>query len=159
MALQSSFKFTNDIPSVNDVQTYAIGLVSNYAVVTDDADIVRLDNKTAPVDATELITYRYADIPQVNTKLDNYYPSPVKKGCQYVITDEAMLSTTDSNDASFRVDEPIVAYLSIRHSKSGNITDEHIGTVVSRMLSACRNADGSWRFSDLRRSALKPNND
>jgi hypothetical protein len=156
MALQSSFKFTNTTASTHEVTPVVLGVTSNYALVTEDADVVRLDNKTAPVDAGELVTYRYSDIPKVNSKLDIQYPSPVTKGCQYVISEEAVLSTTDSADATYRVDEPIVAYLTIRHPKSGNVTNAHIGQVVTRLLSACLTSNGEWRFDDLMRSALKP---
>jgi hypothetical protein len=104
----------------------------------------------------EIIWFKSRSIPKVDSDLNIQYPGPVKGGIQYWVTTEDTLSTTDSEDAAFRVDEPIVAQLNIRHPKSGNITADLVGQVVTRLISACRRADGSWRFDDLMRSAERP---
>lgn len=57
------------------------------------------------------------------------------------------------------MDEPVVAYLTIRHQKSGNVTPAIIADVVSRVIGACMRTNGTWRFDDLMRSALSPIND
>lgn len=156
MAITSSFGFTNITQSTHDITPFVLGVTSNYSVITDDADETVLNNKTAPVDQEELVTYRSRLLNRVDSDLNNQYPSPVKGGIQYQVVIQDMLSTRDSANASFRMDEPIVAQLTIRHPRSGNITNTHVATVVQRLISACVRSDGTWRFDDLMRSAERP---
>jgi hypothetical protein len=156
MALQSAFKFTNTTESENSVTPISLGVLENYAVERDTARQCALDNKTAPIDAMELVSYRSRDIARVDTDLNIQHPGPVKSGIQYSVMVQDTLVTTDTGDATFRVDEPIVAMLSVRHPKSGNISNELVSQVVIRLLSACMRADGTFRFDDLMRSAERP---
>lgn len=156
MAKVSTFGFTNSTAGSNTVTPLALGLTSNYAVKQDTADAAVLNNKTAPIDIEEIVTFRSRDIATVNTSLNIQYPSPVKKGIQYQIMVEDTLSTTDTADADFRIDEPIVMQLTVRHPKSGNITNTQLGTVFTRLISSLMKTDGSWRFDDLMRSAERP---
>jgi hypothetical protein len=156
MSKSSSFGFTNTTDSGNTVTPKALGLTANYAVKTDTADTAVLNNKTAPIDVEEIVTFRSRDIQTVNTGLNIQYPSPVKKGIQYQVMVEDTLSTIDTADADFRVDEPIVMQLTVRHPKSGNITNAEVGTVFTRLISSLMKADGSWRFDDLMRAAERP---
>lgn len=156
MAKTSTFGFTNNSDSTNTLTMKALGLTSNYAVATESADEARLNNKTAPIDLEELISFRSRKIPIVNTDLNIQYPSKIKAGIQYQVMVEDTLSTTDSADADFRVDEPIVAQLTIRHPKSGNVSGAKVGEVVLRLVSSCIKGDGTWRFDDLMRQAERP---
>lgn len=157
MARTSAFGYTNTTPSTTDtVVPIKIGPTTNYAVTEETANRAVLSNKTAPVDVEEIISYKSQNIPQVNTDLNIQYPSPVKKGIQYMVMVENTLSTTDSADPSFRMDEPIVAYLTVRHPKSGNITNTQVAAVVTRLISACKREDGTWRFDDFMRQAERP---
>lgn len=156
MAKTSSFGFTNVSDSTNEVTTKALGLTSNYSITTDNADVATLNNKTAPVDQEEIISFRSRDIGSVNTTLNIQYPSKVKSGIEYSLKIEDTLSTTDDTDADFRVDEPIICTVTFRHPKSGNISAQQVGTVFQRAISSLMKADGSWRFDDLMRSAERP---
>lgn len=156
MAKMTTFSFTNTSESEVTLKPIALGLISNYALVTDEPSEVRLDNKTAPLDQGEIVSFKAREIPKVATSLKNYYPAPVTTGIQYVIEVEEMLTTTVDSDATYRVDEPITAYLTIRHPKSGNITQAHITEVLQRLIGACLDDEGNWRFEELMRSALKP---
>lgn len=156
MALTSEFKFTNTTDGSHTVTQKAIGITTNYASIQEDSNTAVLNNKTAPIDAEEVVTYRSKNLPKVDTGLNIQYPSPVKTGIQYQIMVEDTLSTTDSADPSWRVDEPIIAQLTIRHPRSGNITNDIVGQVVTRLISAAMKADGTWRFDDLMRGAEKP---
>lgn len=156
MAKTSSFGFTNTADGTTTVTRKNLGLLTNYAVTEDAADSAVLSNKTAPIDQGEIIGYKSRLIPNVRNDLNIQYPSPVTGGIQYVIEDQCLLSTVDSDDASFRVDEPIFAQLLIRHPRSGNITNAIVGTVVQRLISAAQRADGTWRFDDMMRSAERP---
>lgn len=156
MSRTSAFGFTNNSDSSNSVVPKALGVTSNYAVITDKADQAVLSNKTTPIDLQEKITYQSRDIQVVNNDLNIQYPSPVKKGIQYGVLLEETLSTTDTADASFRMDEPIVMSLSVRHGKSGNINNAIVGQCFVRLISTLMRADGTWRFDDLMRSAERP---
>lgn len=156
MAKTSSFGFTNVTDSTHEITPKLLALTDNYALTEEDANNAVLSNKTAPIDAEEIITFRSRNINTVNTNLNNQHPSGVKAGIQYQVQVEDLLITTDDSDASYRVDDPIVALLTIRHTKSGNITSDVIATVVTRLISCLMKADGSWRFDDLMRGAERP---
>jgi hypothetical protein len=156
MAKTSSFGFTNTQAGENQVTAQLLKLTSNYALVDSDANNAVLNNKTAPIDAEEIVTFRSRNINQVNTDLNIQNPSKVTAGVQYQVQVEDVLTTTDTDDASYRVDEPIVALLTIRHPRSGNVTNAHIATIFTRLLSCLIREDGTWRFDDLMRSAERP---
>lgn len=158
--MASEFKYTNVTNlTTNTVTGYALGLVSNYAVVKDEPDEVILENKTTPLDCEEIITYRGRKIPKVSTSLTVANPAPVKAGVQYQIQVEECLRTTDDTDPDLIIDEPIVAYLTIRHPKSGHITTNVIEKVLKRLLSAIYRDDASSRLDDIMRLALRPTKD
>lgn len=152
----SGFSYTNTTASTHTVTPILLGLTSNYALIADNANIASLNNKTCPIDALELIQFRSRDVARVDSNLNIQYPGPVKSGIQYGVRVEETLTTTDTGDASFRVDEPIVLNLSITHPKSGNITGDQITAAFVRLVSTLVKADGSWRFDDLMRSAERP---
>lgn len=156
MAKVSAFGFTNTTDSSNSVVPKALGLTTNYALTGMDANNAIMSNKTAPVDAEEIVTFRSRNIAQVNTDLNVQNPSGVKGGVQYQVQIEDLLMTTDTSDASFRVDEPLVALLTIRHPRSGNITNQIVAQVVTRLISCLMRTDGTWRFDDLMRGAERP---
>lgn len=155
MATTSSFSFTNTTASSHSVTPIDLKLTSNYARTEDEADVCVLSNKTATLDQGELITYRSNELDKVSTSQTLQYPMPVRNGVQYVIKAEEILRTTDEA-GNILCDEPIVAYLTIRHQKSSHITNALVAQVVSRVLGACVREDGTFRFDDLMRSALVP---
>jgi hypothetical protein len=158
MAKVTSFGFTNGSEAASkSVPLFDLGY-SNYALVADEPTECRLVNKTAAIDREENISFRCKDIARVNTTLDIQNPPKIQGGVQYQIQAEAVLTTEDP-DTGFIVNEPIVVQLSVRHPKSGNITDAMVQTMISRTVSACLNTNGTWRVSELMRSALKPTRD
>lgn len=162
MAINVNFGYQNEGTTVAErVSTVTksgvdIGLTTNYALTADEPDECQIKNVTSPVDQGETITYQCRNISNVATSLENLYPAKVTTGVQYVVKIEDLISVTSDTDPEFRVDLPIVASLQIRHPKSGYISDEVVTTIVNRLLSASMKNDGTWRFDDLMRSALKP---
>jgi hypothetical protein len=157
MAKVSAFGFTNTTDASVTVTPKALSLTSNYAVTSEVSNQAMLNNKTAPIDLQEVVSYRSDDIQNLKTNAVNIqYPSPVKTGIQYSVQVTDTLSTTDTTDATFRVDEPITVTISVRHPKSGNIGSSQVETVMIRALSALVKADGTWRFDDLMRGAERP---
>lgn len=159
MALTTSFGFTNTpAEPAGSLDLYNLQVLENYALVLDEPTECRLINTTAPVDREEILSYRAKDIKNVSTNLNVQNPSPVTGGIQYQAQLEAILTTEDAT-TGFRVDEPIVVLISVRHQKSGNITPEHVLTLVSRAASHLRTEENAWRFKELMRSSLKPTTD
>jgi hypothetical protein len=156
MARVSAFKWTNNTDSSNTITPKALGLTTNYSLTQDGADVVKLNNKTAPIDAEEIIAFRSRSLNGMNTDANIQYPSKVKGAIEYGVRTDNVLSTTDDVDATFRVDEPIVCSITFRHPKSGNITGQHVAAAFQRAYSSLMKADGTWRFDDLMRSAERP---
>jgi hypothetical protein len=158
MAKTSAFGFTNILDNAASIVLKSLGLVTNYSLSSDQADNVVLNNKTAPIDTEEIVSLRSRDIQSVNTPLNIQFPGKVKTGIEYSVRVDAVLSTTDSDDASFRVDEPMTCVITFRHPKSGNITEAHVLTLLTRALSALHKdgTNAGWRIGDLMRSAERP---
>lgn len=156
MSLSSKFGFTNSTASSNKITLTDVDLVSNYALTEDEPTVCKETNTTTPIDQPEVVSFGCQQISSVASSIKNLNPPKVKGGVQYQVKLEELLTTTSDSDASFRVDEPIVAYLTIRHPRSSNVTAEHIQTVVNRLISCLYKSDGTTRFNDLMRSALKP---
>lgn len=153
--MPSNFGFTNVTPSTHDITPISIGLVSNYAKISDEPTFCELQNKTAPLDQGELVTVRANNLKKVSSTQIIQNPLPVRNGIQYVVKVESILRTTNSAGTVIG-DEPIVAYVTIRHQKSGNITSALVDQMFTRLLGACYKSDGTTRFNDLMRSAIVP---
>lgn len=157
MSKVSAFGFTNKTAGTNTVTPLKLGMTSNYAVSDYQADSAVLNNKTAPIDLQEIISFKSQNLSNLKSNAVNIqYPSPVKGGIQYSMMIVDTLSTTDTDDPTFRVDEPITCTVSFRHPKSGNITNAVVAEVFLRAISTLMKEDGTWRFDDLMRSAERP---
>lgn len=156
MPKTSSFAFTNNVANAVKVTPIDVKAVTNYARIEDESDVCVLSNKTAPLDQGELLTYRANDLEKVSSTQIVQNPSSVRNGIQYVIKLEEILRTVDSTSGNILMDEPVVAYLTIRHQKSGNVTPAIVADITSRLMGACMRSNGTWRFDDLMRSALAP---
>jgi len=155
MAKTSSFGYTNKSDVERTRPEYLMGLVQNYALVTEDPDQVVVDNTLAPLDQQELITYQSRTLPRINSGVVNNFPATTTAGVQYVVKVEELLSTVDS-DSGVRVDEPITMYVVVKHPRSGNITSDIVTEVWKRLNGALMKSDGTYRWAELMRSALKP---
>lgn len=156
MANTTTFPYVNGTVSTKTIAPRELGVVTNYALIADEPTKVVFNNKTCPLDRPEFLAYKCQNIGKVNTSIPVQYPSKVTAGIQYSVTLEEVLTTTSSTDASYRVDEPLVITIGIRHQKSSNITDTLVQEAFERALGALRKADGTYRFKEMMRSALKP---
>lgn len=156
MSLVSSFGYTNTTAQTFGAPVDKVEMATNYALIEDEPNKCVLSNTTAPVDQGERVSYSFQKLAKVSTDQDVLYPSNVPNGVQYSIRVEELLSTTDTADPTFRVDDPIVAWLTIRHPSSGRITSAILDEIVSRLNGCVYKDDGTTRFGDLMRSALKP---
>lgn len=158
MANTSSFSFTNTTASSNTITPVEIGEKTNYAEVADQPQEHVRSNITCALDQGELLTIRCNPLDRISTTQKIQYPYTVKDGVQYVVKLEEILRTVNSA-GDIVGDEPIVAYITIRHQKTANITSSIIDTIVKRLLGACYKSDGTPRWNDLMRSALEPTSD
>lgn len=157
MANTTAMAMTNVTVSTKTSPITELSVVSNYAKIEDEPSSCVLSNKTCPLDQGELVTYRCSEIPKVSTAQKLQHPAPIKNGVQYVVKVEEILRTKDAN-GNIICDEPIVAYLTIRHQKSGNISEALVQQTLSRLNGALYKLDGTSRVGDLMRSALVPVN-
>lgn len=156
MAKSSTFGYTNKVASTVNLIPVNVKCVTNYSRIENESDVCVLSNKTTPLDQGELITIRANDLSKVSCTQEIQNPSPVRNGVQYVIKVEDILRTVDTVSGAVLMDEPVIAYLTIRHQKSGNITPALVTEIVTRVIGACQRNDGTWRFDDLMRSAIAP---
>lgn len=157
--LHSQFGFSNNEALTKTVSPVNIGIVSNYNPTQDEPTDVRLVNKTTPVDQDEQISYRCAKLNNVNLDIDVPNREDGKQYVQYVIRLDEVLRTTDDKDPTFVVDEPVYMALTVRHTKSSHFTNDKIASLLSRLIGAAMYADGTYRFEDLMRGALRPAKD
>lgn len=160
------FSYTNTTASGETISPTCLGLVTNYAKVVDEPDMARLSNKTASMEQPELITFKAERLNKVGGAIPVRNPGPVTDGVQYTIKVESVYRTTTGTE---NIDEPIAAWLTIKHPSSNTWTNATVAGFVNRLLSACLKGQAStgsgsvanddWRFEDLMRSALMPSED
>lgn len=157
--ITSQFGFTNVTPHTKTIAPVQLGIVTNYGLTVDEPTQATYTNLTCPVDQGELISYKRSKVLKVSSSLENLYPPKVATGVQYVVKLETMAALTSGVDSEYHENLPIVAYLTIRHPQSANLSDAQIGTIVQRLMGATIRTDGTFRFNDLVRGALKPKAD
>lgn len=152
----SSFGYQNTTVRQDiTVPTVDIEPITTYAKVEDEATAVRMKNKTAPIDQQELLSFECAPISKVQTKLKVSNPGRVTEGVQYAIRLDEILRTEDSNGVILQ-DDPVVMYLTIRHTNNSYISSTKIEELFKRLCGAVTREDGTYRFDDLMLSALDP---
>lgn len=168
MAITSSFSFTNTTAAGFTVTPVEVGEKTNYtpsstykqkAAKNDLPYTEAYSNVTASTDQDEALTLTSKPIKSVNNMLPSTaYPSRQKGGVQYQVRLDEMLRTYD-NDGNIMFDEPIVAYLTIRHPRSPYITASIVDTIVKRLLGSCYTSAGASRWNDLMRGNVTPSSD
>lgn len=159
MALTSTFGFTNVTDATDTLKHVQIKPVTGYSVRKDDPDQCVLLNSSTLYDQPELVTYQVGSLKRIPSLIDNTHPPKVVEGIQYGIRIDELLRVSSSTNDTYVEDLPIVMNLSIKHVRNGQITSAHIETLFKRLLGACVKADGTTRFNDLMRSAIRPSVD
>lgn len=146
MSKITSWGFANKALLEKDVKPVILNLFSEYSKKELADGSTRYTNLSSPSDSMETITIKakkLADV-KINETIQN--PNKNKGGVQYSIQVEDILSTTETDDSTFRVDEPLAVTLTIRHAASANITPAHVEVAIARALGAMYYADGSSRL-------------
>lgn len=153
MAKTTSWGFTNTSQLTTGIKPNVLNLFSEYSRKELGDGQTAYINLTSPNETMERITVKAKEIPNVKIAKNIAYPAKVQTGCQYSVQVEDILSTTDSADPAYRVDEPLAITLTIRHAQSSNITSAHVEAAVCRALGALYYADGSSRIPRLCRQS------
>lgn len=154
----ASFAFTNTVTAL--ASPTGLGIKTNYATVEDEPTQAKFSNTTAPLGQGETVTVRSRKIDTVNTTQDVLYPAPTTKGVQYSVRIDEILrdSTASANGVIF--DYPIVMELTVRHPLYAGIDNALISGLLARLVNAAYDETAkTWRFSDLARQALVPDED
>lgn len=154
----SGFAFSNEVTALTSPT--GLGLKTNYAKTEDEPTQAKLSNVTSALGQGEVVTIQSRKIDTVNTLQDILYPSISPKGVSYGIRLDEIFrdDTAAANGVVF--DYPIVAELKIRHSMHSGITNTVIAGVLARLVNACYDETAkTWRFNDLMRSAIVPDQD
>lgn len=153
--MTSAFAFTNT-EAGGVITSQKLSVVTNYTKTGDEPTEATYNNRTCPVDQSEVIKYRCEDIPQVNTVQQILYPAKVLNGVSFGVRLDEVLRTKDDNGVII-CDEPIVATLTIKCPKSSNMTYEVINTVFNRLVGSLYDeTTKKMRWNDLIRSGLTP---
>lgn len=149
--------YTNVTEASTKVVLFDLGLITNYAVITDEPSQVVLDNTTCSLDQQELISYRRRKVGNVNTDLNIQYPAKVRSGVSYAYQIEETVS--DSDELMGRQDHPLKLYLTAVHDLSGAITNDILDEALRRLLSSIPMKDGKFQLLNTARGALRPQSD
>lgn len=153
--MASTFAFTNTEEG-GAITSQKLSMVTNYTKTSDEPTEATYNNRTCPVDQSEIISYRCSDIAQVNTVQQVMYPARVLNGVSFGVRLDELLRTTD-DAGNIVCDEPIVATLTIKCPKSSNMTYNIINTVFLRLIGSLYDeTTGQMRWNDLIRSGLTP---
>lgn len=160
------FSYSNTTKSGETISPNALGIVTNYARVTDEPDVARVSNKTASLEQPEIVTYRSKPIPKISLSVPVRNPGPVSDGVQYSVVLESVYRSTVGTET---IDEPVKAWLTIQHPNTNTWTNAVLAEFVERLISCLLKNQAStgsgsvpntdWRFEDLMRSALMPAED
>jgi hypothetical protein len=153
-----NFLFTNKTATVSkSLSLYDMAEMSNYGVKDTDGKS-RLINTTGTDFGTqsEYVTYSAKSVPSVKVNIPVQNPQKKTKGVQYGVQVEDILRTTDTDDDSEIIDNPIRVQIIIAHENSSAITEARIGEVLGRAVSSLQHANGDWRFNELASLATRP---
>lgn len=143
----------------------APGLKTNFSVVEDGANSCSLVNKLSPIDQLEKITFKFQELPRIQTTLAVQNPYKIKSGVQYLVKTEEIIRTTDSTNTEYVFDQPIIITTTVRHATNSDLTIDniqealarHVGSLYETTDNSTNVANSAFaRFNDLMRSALQP---
>jgi hypothetical protein len=158
-----AFSFTNTTASGETINPTALDVVTNYAKTEDEPTKAQVSNTTASMEQPEVITYRSDRVDKLSAGIPVRNPGPSRDGVQYTVKLETIWRDTSG---AVPIDEPISAWLTVKHPVSDTWDNQKVALIVNRLISACLKGQSSsssgsvpssdWRFEDLMRSALMP---
>lgn len=110
-------------------------VASDYAIIEDEAGQTTYTNITSGIDTGEVVTKRTRKVNPKKSKLNVTHPYPT--ALPYVEISNRLdmcLTETDSSDATYRYDYPIIATLALEVPANAGITDTLSRTIIERLL-------------------------
>jgi hypothetical protein len=171
MAKSGGFTYTNTTATTHKtISLYDLKELENYGSNGGDGIRSYTNTQASSNDAPERFSFFSSVKKNVGTSLPVAYPSPrrvaasdknssVTEGVKYGIKYEAIHTTVDSNDATYRVDRPFVGELSFCHEVVDTLTVSQVMDVLGRMYSFLEKEDGSSRIADLMGGIININAD
>lgn len=154
----ASFAYTNAVTALTSPT--GLGLKTNYANIEDEPTQAKFANTTASLGQGEVVTVRSRKIDTVNTNQDILYPAPTARGVQYSIRLDEILRDSSAANNGVIFDYPIVMELTVRHPLYAGIDNSTIAGLLARLVNAAYDETAkAWRFSDLARQAIVPDED
>lgn len=139
-----------------------LGLVTNYALILEDPGHVQIENKTAPIDCPEALTFKGMFTQNPSSEL-SFKPKASVAGpeaySQFLVKLDAVASTIDDTTNVVVEQNVVSAYLVVRAPRTAAISDADVRTIVDRLYQATKHDDGTDRIPDLRRLSLRPTTD
>lgn len=160
MATTYSFGVTNTTASSATKAPIALGLSSNYSMVTEQPDEVVLTNKTASLNQDEYITLRSRRIKGVDPKIPILNPGPVKDAI--MVGSELQCVLRETRDDGTVIDHPCVVWINGKFDIAAPWTDVPAGgssyfqQAVMRLIGSFYTNAGSERWHDMAKKALQP---
>lgn len=179
MAKTGDFSFTNKTTSLTKTLTlYDMKEVENYGKATQSANRADYVNTQASSsDAREKFGFYSSPVKYVPTNVEVNYPSvkrlnaqakpgkgkqatnSVSEGVKYGVVFDAIHTTIDSSDSTYRVDRPVRVQIDIIHEDADTITNAQVLELVARAMSTLIHESGASRIPDLRGSVVNINAD
>lgn len=160
MAIVKTWGYGEDVPSSYDLNPSVVSPV-NWANKLETVGACRKTHKQA-VDNVEMVTYESKDVGGVGTYLTAANKVNQKKSVTYTIRLDEQLKLTSTDDPTYAETVPVVAMITIRHPKNGNLDTTDIDTVFHRLIGAAyKTVNGvvQTRFDDLMQGCCKPEAD
>lgn len=129
--------------------------VSTYSVLSSKRDECELLYKPSDAENEARIIYRSHRLKAVNNGL-SYTMEGKGQPVTYQVQLENVITTTDKSTGEVLAVEPIVMNLTVRHRYTKNVPAEMVSTLFTQLCGALMKSDGTWRFSDLMKSAERP---
>lgn len=171
MAKTGGFSYTNTTATTHKtISLYDLKELENYGTNGGDGIRTYTNTQASSSDAPERFSFFSSTKKNIGTSLPVAYPSQrrtaasdknssVAEGVKYGLKYEAIHTTTDSGDATYRVDRPVVAELSLAHEVVDTLTVSQLMDVLGRMYSFLEKENGTSRLADLMGGIIQINAD
>lgn len=157
MAIQKAWGYGEDTPSSYDLNP-SVFAPTSWALIEDEPGKCQLSHQST-IDNGEMVTYEAKSVGGVGTYLKAAHKVNQKSSVTYTIRVDEQLKLTSTDDATYAETVPVVAMITIRHPKNGNLLPSDVDTVFKRLIGAAfKTVDGTatTRFADLMQGSTKP---
>lgn len=160
MSKSTSWGFTDTVVATKNVAVPDLSYTADYAVESYDAQKVSLVNKTSPLDQLEHLRYQCQEVPNIykGTSIDPSAYSVSRKGISVAVVLNDTLRVTESTDASYQMDLPVKATLTVVVPQSAYLSADLIASLIKRNVAAWFGTGvvTSDRIMALVRGSMKP---